>query len=540
MAEPWIKYQKTTTKPWEKFNQSPSEQPKEEDYYGWQKILADTKDQYPLKKVVRNINESLVKRGSNIAEEFKPKGEETIGDTLTNLPRRSLRALGQTAGLITDVVGDVIEPATDEMFDDETKNKLTKAIPDVVKKEAIDAIRYGGEKWSKFKAKNPEVAKDIEATANIATVAPIGKILTGAAKGVKAGAYASKKALKPLGEGAEAIADILEKDLARKSSQEAIDIVKQDWSSLTKGEREDLLAKGLTEKGSAISKTKLKTTPEDMEIAQSVTGIVKKDVKPFENINSIRTEIDKLARQTESLPGIADKKYNPDDLIKALDSTKEGSQVIFAGDATLENAYNQVVNEFKKIIGDKPKTLVGVLQARREFDQVIKKKFPTIFDKFNGDNVRANAVKDIRMAANDFIANSLPDGSEFKALLKTQNNMFKAIDRIAQNGLKYMDSPTLIERIKNHPWRSALIAGAVSGGGTILGGELIANILTNPLILSSFALYGTYKIGQKTISIEWLKTKLKDFLRTAGKTLKQEDKQQVTDIVTSIDNFRKK
>lgn len=185
---------------------------------------------------------------------------------------------------------------------------------------------------------------------------------------------------------------------------------------------------------SFFGKVKLTPSPRDIETAKTVEKLITSG-DPFKNIERVRTAIAKTDNTIQQ--GI--KKNNvpvyKNRLRIALLQAKEESRVVFGSDKMLESAYDSVVDEMMRQ-ADKADDLSKLFQARKNFDSVIKQKFPKLFSNLTSDAPRTNAVLDVRRAANDFIANHLPKDSIFRTLLHKENLMFEAIRNIAARSPK--------------------------------------------------------------------------------------------------------
>jgi hypothetical protein len=142
-----------------------------------------------------NVNEALVKRGVNIANELTP-GQESIGRTLVKAPERGLRVAGQGAAFLGDVLGEgvkslyktVVPDAAQEVISSTFKNATANIVDTRVGQAGIKAAQQGFGEYQAFKKQNPEAAKDLEAVVNIASLLPISKGGQVAVAGAKEGA----------------------------------------------------------------------------------------------------------------------------------------------------------------------------------------------------------------------------------------------------------------------------------------------------------------------------------------------------------------
>jgi len=193
------------------------------------------------------------------------------------------------------------------------------------------------------------------------------------------------------------------------------------------------------------------------------------------------------------------------------------------------------MDEMFNQLGKQKNNLSGLLQARKDFDKLIKQKFPKIFDKIGGDNVRSNAVMDVRRAVNDFIEVKLPEGNPFKSQLKQQSDMYIAAKNISENTAKLVDigaTQRVISLLRQNP----VVAG-VTGG--ILTFGALQGLLVNPLVLGSLLTIGTVKVGKEIITSKALKRGLIKILNAIDNGVIKStnsvlDKQAIQGIVDSI------
>lgn len=218
-----------------------------------------------------------------------------------------------------------------------------------------------------------------------------------------------------------------------------------------------------------FGKVKLQPSPKDIEVAESVKNL-RLTGNPFKNINKIRNEIKDVDSQVQVGLSKNDTIFNLKQLRSQILKVKEESRVVFGTDKSLERTYTSVVDEMVRQANKNQKNLSGLLRARKNFDRIIEKKFPNIFNNLTTDAPRTNAVLDTRRAVNDFIANKLPQGNEFKMLLKKENLMFEAIKNIAAKSPRLGTSA--VGRFLKRPIVKG--AGLVAGGG--LGVETIRRL----------------------------------------------------------------
>jgi hypothetical protein len=209
----------------------------------------------------------------------------------------------------------------------------------------------------------------------------------------------------------------------------------------------------------------------DLQVADSVKGIVKPNVSAAANNAAINQEISRISEQ--EIKPFLDKNpapFNQKTLSAYLDKSVSIPNYIKA-DPVLENTYNLTKQSLMDEVAKFPKTTNGLWEARKSFDQVAENQI----GKLNPQSEKVSAVKqailDFRRAANDFIAERTPGGdAEFKAKLKDLSNKYAARTNIAENNYKLVNKG-FFERFKTqHPTATKVIKGAakVAGVGAAL------------------------------------------------------------------------
>jgi hypothetical protein len=482
------------------------------------------------------LREASAKARNSIAKELSPRGDESLGQSIVAAPRRAFNVIGDMAGGVTDIAMGGAKAAYHAITPKAMNESINKTVGGAVN-QGIQAIPSGIRKPIGDVLSNREVGSAL----NIAAILPIGK----------AGKMGTEAVSPMVGKAAGKAAGALEKNLSEQVSQDTLNMVKRDFSTMSKGAnggQAKAAASHLTEKKPGFFQpTTLKTTKQDIEIAKSVEGVVDPKAHVSQNVDAIYKKIGELAEQTQSLPAQSDKALNSGKLNEVLSAAKEESNVVFAGEATKEATYNQTVKAFTDLLAKKPQTLSSVLQARKDFDKLMNDKFPGWASKFQGDNVRANAIYDVRKAANDFVAGELPEGNQFKYLLKQQSNMYRASERISVNaGAAGAIDPSKFQKLtsvmRKHPWVTAEAAAAAGAAGGLSAmahygfGSGLVNTITSPAALSALALYGTYKIGKTVLTSQAVKKSLIKFLRTTETKLSPAEQKAVANTISFLNN----
>ncbi len=346
----------------------------------------------------------------------------------------------QTAGAAAGGIGDIV-------------GETAGLIPGVKQAEGaiggaignIPAIQNAAKQYGQFSQAHPELAGDISAVGNIATLLPIGKV-AGVAKeaiGKGIGAAIGKEAL------AGTIADVTP-NLGAKG-----------------------LAKEITKQG--IIKTPLggkivrAVSPSSKKLAETVVDNVPNFTKLgtfAEKVTATQDAVDNLATQLKTAVESSGKNriYPFKELSAQLNGVEK--PLMIASDNTLNNAYDRVIAKALDIAKQKGGTISSLFDARKEFDGFIAQQFPNLYASDTLTPMRS-AVRGIRGAMNDFIEEHLPEGSGFKESLKTQSRLLDAIENMAPKAVKEIGSTGVDRLLKRHPIATGLVkkgAGLFAAG----------------------------------------------------------------------------
>jgi len=242
----------------------------------------------------------------------------------------------------------------------------------------------------------------------------------------------------------------------KSASKEALGVV---TPTLTKKETEAALASGRGQGGGFFSKTKIAPDKRLLEVADATKGIVRKGASGAENIKSVRKA---LSTEADSLSTNVEKIKQPVSVKGATSWLKDVPKPIeIEADATQSRKFDITKNALTKILqknlGENP-TVSSLLKSRKEFDALVDKEFPTLYEKENA--AFRPAVKAMRDGINDAIEANLPDGFGYKESLKKQSLFYDAIDNIAGKSSQEVGTSKIgrvIDTVKKHPVASAAI-----------------------------------------------------------------------------------
>lgn len=430
-----------------------------------------------LQKFGAGVSTRFQERSQNVAEHAgaTERGEQGVASGI-------FQSMGETAGFIGDIGFEGIKA----LLPDDLKEGIKGAIQGVASTEAAQGL---AERYSQWKSENPELAENVEAGFNIATVIP------GAGFGAKAVGKAGEVAVEAAETVAKnaprvaqdvstatrgAITPVAER-LTPNLEKEAMDIAvigpqgkKSTVSALERSGRPGGYAPDDSFVGKIVGADKYVPTKRDIEVAEAVRGVVRKSNTPAKNIANINDKISEVS-ETVVRPIL---KANPSPFNVATYAKKLNDVEIpdfIRSDAVLENTYNMVRNRFIEVVRKGVKNKEGLWEARKDIDDIIEQQFGAA--GFNPDKYSAlqKAMLDMRRATNDFIAEGIPDNA-FKTEMQRLSRMYEAKHNIALDNYAIQNKDAIIKWMANNPRKATALkltigAGALTGGATLLFGD---------------------------------------------------------------------
>lgn len=447
------------------------------------------------RNIFRKRDENLAQIGTQ-PEQVAASGELS--------PEGVLQAVGQVAGGVGEVageaIGDVIGAITPESWKEAASEAGTAILESPVGQAGVEAIRAGGELYEQFKAENPRAARDIEAVANIAMVAPAARAPKLAQKGLREVGEAAGKAGAKLEEAGVAQAKRIKSDFAQE-------LVMPKETAKVRTEQ----AGRMVEKGPFRSREVVPTAQEARmaEIVAEVPG-VSKDKTLLGNLQAIKAE---NAKEAQSLSKkLADKKviFSRKEFQRRLDDVITGfeNDPVLVGDAA--KSADRIAKQLRAITNKYPSTPSGLFEARKEFDKVVGAFKPKAFDP-RTESAFSSALRDLRNVTHDFIAEKVPDVGIRDSLAK-QSNLFRASDNLAPKVAA--EGSNAIRRLADKIPLSSDTAKLLAGAG--LTG---LTAVTPATVATAAAGYGAYK-GAQALGGPKMKMALARLLQGADKAIK--------------------
>jgi hypothetical protein len=291
------------------------------------------------------------------------------------------------------------------------------------------------------------------------------------------GYYGEKIAelLGPAGaKGFSALKDVLEGKAGFKALSHALEF---GAPKVTPSMEEAALAKGTqgVQEGGIFTKAKIVLTPRTHSIADAINGVVDPGASDLKNIDLINQHV---ARTNDAVKSyIAEHKapFNEAQLRSKLEATKADNAVVFASDPTLEKTYNALIDEFVSHV--QSKDTAGLFAARQSFDKIpVVQKLLDGLQGAQGENLRRSAVLDIRRAANEYIADLLPEGSPYKSFMQKESRMLEAVGNKAENLRgNTVDKNAIQAMIKKNPYIGPLLKYIIPTGVAAAAGTAYIN-----------------------------------------------------------------
>lgn len=256
--------------------------------------------------------------------------------------------------------------------------------------------------------------------------------------------------------------------LARKEAN-IVDLVSPQ---LTKAEKAAAIASGRAKETGVFKTAKLSPDKKTLETAKAVSDFVDPKKSLPANVNAVRNANIKEAQSLKELVSGSKAIISPNELKKRLRSIERPPMLI--ADSKQASLYQQAEYKFLKFVQEEPGTPSGLLEARKKFDGWIEDNIPKIWDEPTMRPLH-RALRDMRTAANDHLAEKLPDIA-FKDSLRKQNLMYEAIDNMSDKAVAELNMGPIQRAIKKYP-RTAKAAKFVGVAGLGATGVKTADVI---------------------------------------------------------------
>ena len=387
--------------------------------------------------------------------------------------------VGLGAGKVNDVIGEgmvsagqAIAEMTPDYIKQPVKEVATSAMQSDTGQAALSGIGYIADKYGQLKQEYPNAMRTVEAVANIGSALPIGKATTVATNAAgtglqKAGQKTVKSSIK---RSAQAKEDYF------------YDIIKpKETAGVAKAEAPRNVAKGMLQT--------IETVKTDSDL-KAIAAIEKLPVKArnthTKNFNIVDSAIGREANKLKAKLAPRATVLPDEEIAAAMDNTRANlmRNPTIVGDG--EASANKVINSAMEIINRNPKTASGLLESRKQLDQLIRaqrgaKAFnPTL------DSPLFSALMETRQTINGMISKIAPEADVLESLQK-QSALYTARDGILTKAAgegKTVGSRALQKGRDLVSIKGALVAAAVPTS------------VVSGLAAPAAAAYGLYRAGK--------------------------------------------
>lgn len=374
------------------------------------------------------------------------QANSALNDTVTgkiNPLSGIIRGAGALGGVVGDVTGDALGAITPDFIKKPLEGLAQKAGGAIANSSLGQSAIQGAQG---FEQDHPEIAGDISAGADALNLIPAFK-------------------------GAGIAKDIIGAGVGKALGKDALSSIVDDVTPTLTGKSLDKkIAKGGLTKSGILGTIQQQTTPQTKNIAQAVSQAVPNFSKLgtfTDKINAVRQaafiEGDQLKQQIEQ---------SGKNIIfpqKELAATLKNIDLPFAikSDTTLTNQFDLARSAAMKLAQENGGNLSGLLQTRKDFDRLVEKQFPNLYDRTNAP--MRDAIQGIRDSMNNFLEEKLPAGSGYKESLKKQSLLLKAATNMASKARQEVGSNGLSRFAGRHPLLkgigSKVLTGALGGLG---------------------------------------------------------------------------
>nr|AUN36863.1 hypothetical protein [uncultured bacterium] len=413
---------------------------------------------------LQRVKSDISKRQENINEISKNHSQSELS---TNF-----QIIGQGFGAGADTFAEAGKSIYKTVFPEFLRNLASKIGQRVVSEvsnatiagegtpKVSELVSKGAEKYNEFKQEHPELAGNIEAAGNIVRAA--GEVY-GAGKSVDLALQAGKA-------GVQTGKQVINSFENKAAQNELDDVLQLTRATLNKQEKKAALTAGQGQQKGLLKTIDIQPSARDIEVAEAARTVVNPSKSAVQNISAINKEITASSQDVIKALERNNSIFNTRQLRTYVSSAAESAerQILLAGDEAAQKAYRGVVNTFMSVVAKHPKTLKGLLAARKEFDRIAEAGLKGVFSE-GVISARKQAIRDIRRRANEYIAEQLPAGDALKEVLLRQSLLFEARDNIADKTVEKVGTNIVTRAastIKKHPVVST-VAGAAAGTAAV-------------------------------------------------------------------------
>ena len=374
---------------------------------------------------IEKVGQDFDKRSKDVWEStvsYWGKDEIGLGEYITQLG-------GATAGAITDVAGRgfvevgealgeglslIVHDAVEEPVVEGMKSAVDWVANTEAGEAATQAVMQGYEAYTEWKKENPQDAKTFESVVNIGVLLAPVKVRKGQSPVPSFGRKATK--------------------LIAKGKRQPVKRTKQQIQNMLFPEKISPADVGRTKEVGVLRRAELQLNSIEKNMITNVMKIpeIKTGRSYLYNHNVINGSVKQsTARLMSDLEKYTNVVIHPRTVAARMKSGLDElllEKSYITADETLAGQVANLVNAGMKVVEKHPANPAGLLAARREFDRVLRKQKPKVFDP-KVANAEAEAGRVVRRAINDMINSSVKSENVAKRLAE-QSTLYKAMDML--------------------------------------------------------------------------------------------------------------
>ena len=425
-------------------------------------------DASKLGAFIEDVASDWDKRAESIEESRKARWERReIGGV-----EQATQALGAVAGGFLDLTGRAVVAGIEVLVPDSLEEPLLDAMASSFDwlmnteagEAASQAFGQGYDAYAEWKKENPQDAKTFESVVNIGLIAAPAKVKSKASPVPSFGRTATKVERAGI------------KQKAARTRRQVQDMLFPEKPTA------EMVAR--TKQEGFIRRNVLDLTNREKQMIDNVMKIpeVKTSRSYQYNYNAIRNANQAKANQLKADLDKMNIVIHPETVQSGIAANLDNllkTNHYLASDKQMANHLQLNIKTAQDILAKHPPTPSGLLDARREFDRVLRNQMPKAFDP-KAATVQAESARLIRSTINDTI-NSSARSQHVKKRLTEQHTLYNAMDMLAPKAMQEashgmgrlwqnLSRAMQVKMDMNRTW--AVIAGtsAFSAAGGMLAG----------------------------------------------------------------------
>lgn len=436
-----------------------------------------------VKNGISNVISSGLKTGLETAKGMASEEYQSL--TATD-PRakieHQIRVAGEAAKGVNELFGKALGGIANAIWQKVPQDAQKGAINEVQKladkpyvKPVLNAISKGVDAYNSWAKKNPEAAKDVEASINLAMLFPVGELS-------KPISSAGESAVKTLAE--TSLGKQVTERVAKASEEKALGTFTEAIRPEIKGAKgskaiTQAIREGRVTPESLLTKGEVAPSSEESRLFSEFKDVIKSK-SPTKNLIAVNNEMKVTESLLDELLASDKTPIIKRGLTDTLNEIKKSIPLELKSERSMRSAFYNAVEYGKKIANEAEPTMRGLRKARQAFDAKVREQFPNAFKGGVVDTKTPAgiAIKKIRDSFNEYLYNTAEEGSKIKSLIKRESDLYKLNDAIAPKATKAIKSSKVGALIKKYPKSTAAVGTAVLGAG---GYEAIKKVPGIPL-----------------------------------------------------------